>query len=507
MYYDLNITWPLSAMDASKKRNTSKEHTDEAKALASYVNALAVIAGAPDIDPEKAQQQRRPGKEQKGKNRTNGQSNDGAGLGSGNADPRHSKPASRPSLKPFDPMTGLVTYDRERMLAVTTDAAELGYHFVAYNHIVHGRFDSQAHQNPFYDSRTKETHPPFPLLDPRTRAAEQKRRRKNAAAAPQNAANAAEKGTDKATVADDAKKEWDGVDVTQYSRCTIVLDETSFGKQGHGLTSASTNALLTYDLLAVCPLTEAAFSAACLSLSELKQNSVDIISFDLAASPRLPFMLKRSAIGAALQNGAVFEVCYGAAVSTEDVYASWRRTRNGGGGSWEQDAESRSRARRNLIAGTRELLRVTNGKGVVFSSGVADILGLRGPVDIVNLATALFGMNQAAAQDALSKTCRSLLKRAETRKTWRGIVGLPKLRLVQPPPCTTGGGNRGQAPDPLKDMGVDESGVNSSAVQASVSSKKKRGREEEEEEEKANPTEWRASKKVLNVPKDAVNGS
>jgi hypothetical protein len=40
---------------------------------------------------------------------------------------------------------------------------------------------------------------------------------------------------------------------------------------------------------------------------------------------------------------------------------------------------------------------------------------------------AIFGMNQAAAKDAISSTCRSLLIRAETRKTFRGAVSHPTV--------------------------------------------------------------------------------
>lgn len=61
-------------------------------------------------------------------------------------------------------------------------------------------------------------------------------------------------------------------------------------------------------------------------------------------------------------------------------------------------------------------------------------------------------MNQAKAKEAISSTCRSLVKRAETRKTWRGIVGLPHLRLVQPPIVTLQKRKPSAAPDPAADM-------------------------------------------------------
>jgi ribonuclease P/MRP protein subunit RPP1 len=96
----------------------------------------------------------------------------------------------------------------------------------------------------------------------------------------------------------------------------------------------------------------------------------------------MPFHLKRSSIGAALANGVVFEICYGAAVGAEDVYAV-ERAAGATGNSGNRG--SVSAARRNLIAGARELLRVTNGKGIIFSSGASDLLGLRGPADVMNL--------------------------------------------------------------------------------------------------------------------------
>ena len=44
-----------------------------------------------------------------------------------------------------------------------------------------------------------------------------------------------------------------------------------------------------------------------------------------------------------------------------------------------------SDARRNLFSGAREILRVTNGKGVILSSQAMDAMGLRAPYDVMNL--------------------------------------------------------------------------------------------------------------------------
>ncbi len=176
-------------------------------------------------------------------------------------------------------------------------------------------------------------------------------------------------------------------------------------KSGSGWVTNNATALQSYDLLAVRPTTEAAFQHACLTLSELKPFSIDIISLDFGAQPRLPFFLKRSTVNAALENGVQFEITYAQAV-----------------------ADDGTKARRNLISGARDLLRVTNGKGVFFSSAATEALSLHAPYDVINLG-AIFGLNPSAARDAISNNCRSLLLRSQTRKTYRGVVSHPVIVL------------------------------------------------------------------------------
>lgn len=251
-----------------------------------------------------------------------------------------------------DALHALPQADQARLTDIATELIELGYQTVAFNQVVHTQFDPALHSNPF--ARVgRELKPPFAHLDPRTN--------KNI---PRG--------------------------LTQLSRLTVVLDQESMAKSGSGFVASNSNALLQYDLLAVTPTTEASFQHACITLSELKPFSIDIISLDLAAAPRLPFHLRRSTVGAALANGVVFEISYSAAVDAHD-----------------------DNARRNLISGTREVLRVTNGKGVIFSSGAKESLGLRSPYDVMNLA-AVLGMTPSAAKDALSTRCQSLVIRAGT---------------------------------------------------------------------------------------------
>lgn len=265
----------------------------------------------------------------------------------------------------------LTPAEKQRMSVLTYELMEMGYTTLAFNHVVHTKYDPVSQKYPFGKGHCR---PPFPKLDPRTRKA--------------HGIEAYRAG------------------IKQLSRLTVVFDSDQAIKSGSGFVSANAQALQQYDLLSVTPTTETAFQHACITLSELKPFSIDIISLDLAAAPRLPFHLKRSTVGAALANGVVFEITYGAAIATT------------------LNTPDVSAARRNLFAGARDLLRATNGKGVIISSNASDALGLRAPYDVMNLA-ALMGMTPNAAKDAISTACQSLLIRAETRQTFRGTVSKP----------------------------------------------------------------------------------
>lgn len=285
---------------------------------------------------------------------------------------------------PASPLSSLREKDAASLGQLVLELNELRYSHVAFNRVVQSKYDPALHPNSLAPHRDGRPNPPFPELDPRTRF----------------------KGKAKAI------SNGDGNGLTQLSRLTLILDEQSMAKSGSGWVTNNATALQSYDLLAVRPTTEAAFQHACLTLSELKPFSIDIISLDFGAQPRLPFFLKRSTVNAALENGVHFEVTYAQAV-----------------------ADDGTKARRNLISGARDLLRVTNGKGVFFSSGATEALSLRAPYDVINLG-AIFGLNPAAARDAISNNCRSLLLRSQTRKTYRGVVSHPVVVLNSTSPSS-----------------------------------------------------------------------
>ncbi|CCX10530.1 RNase P subunit p30-domain-containing protein [Pyronema domesticum] len=167
------------------------------------------------------------------------------------------------------------------------------------------------------------------------------------------------------------------------TRLTLTLSDPSANHRLSNFTS-------TYQILALRPTTEKLFLAACSTLE------CDLISLDF--SQRLPFALKHKTVGAALLRGISFEVCYSAGVA--DV-----------------------QARRNLISGVQMLLRATRGgRGIVISSEAKNVLGVRGPEDVINLAV-LWGMGQEQARDAICGRMRVVVRQAESRRRgYKGVV-------------------------------------------------------------------------------------
>jgi ribonuclease P/MRP protein subunit RPP1 len=74
-----------------------------------------------------------------------------------------------------------------------------------------------------------------------------------------------------------------------------------------------------------------------------------------------------------------------------------------------------------------ELMRKTKGKNVIVSSGVMDVLELRGTFDVLNLCT-LFTMNPNQARDSLSTYGRAAVLHGISRQqTYRGVLSFEKV--------------------------------------------------------------------------------
>ena len=172
-----------------------------------------------------------------------------------------------------------------------------------------------------------------------------------------------------------------------YTRLTIVMDDP---QQNYGL-NAKNAVLRTYDIISVQPMSEKLFQMACQSMD------IDLITFDLT-SERLPFQLKHGFVREAVRRGVYFELCVGAAFTTDLA------------------------VRRNVLANAMSVARITKGKNTIISSGAATPSVLRGPFDLYNLAK-LIGIPAHLAMSTVRGCPALLMERVATRKhTNRGIV-------------------------------------------------------------------------------------
>ena len=146
-----------------------------------------------------------------------------------------------------------------------------------------------------------------------------------------------------------------------------------------------------YDIVALRPTNEKAFTLCCLSLD------CAIISLDL--SERLPFLLKMRPVAVALQRGVRFEVCYSAGVLG---------LRTGG--------------LANLIGGATALIRATQGRGIIVSSEARSALGLRAPMDMMNL-TATWGLKPQRGKEAVCEESQKVVELARMKRdSFRGVI-------------------------------------------------------------------------------------
>jgi ribonuclease P/MRP protein subunit RPP1 len=162
------------------------------------------------------------------------------------------------------------------------------------------------------------------------------------------------------------------------------------------MTDTSTNHLLPqlqqqYDLIAARPTNERTLQQACSTLD------VDLISLDLTQRPEKHF--KFSMLGTAISRGVKIELCYSQAILSSDPSA-----------------------KRTLISNVVQLIRVTRGRGLVFSSEARNVLGLRAPSDVINLAS-VWGLGHERGKDGLTKEARSVVEFARLKRTsYRGVV-------------------------------------------------------------------------------------
>lgn len=171
---------------------------------------------------------------------------------------------------------------------------------------------------------------------------------------------------------------------TILRRATIPIADPS---QNHKLAAVAA----LYDLVALRPTTERAFSAACTSLSDFSLISLDLTAF-------FPFHFPPKTCMAAVSRGIRFEICYAQAFSS--------------------DARSRS----NFLANAAGLIRATRGRGIVVSSEAVSGLQIRAPADLVNLF-AIWGLGPDKGKDGLEGLPRGVVvNEGLRRRGFRGVV-------------------------------------------------------------------------------------
>lgn len=150
----------------------------------------------------------------------------------------------------------------------------------------------------------------------------------------------------------------------------------------------------TYDLIAMRPLTDKAFSNVCLSLD------IPIISIDL--TQYLEFIFRPKPCMAAVSRGVRFEINYAQALNAD------------------------SRGRANFISNATNLIRATRGRGIMLSSEAKSALQLRAPADVVNLLN-VWGLGNEKGMEGVGNIPRSVVVNEGMKRTgFRGVVDIVK---------------------------------------------------------------------------------
>jgi ribonuclease P/MRP protein subunit RPP1 len=104
-------------------------------------------------------------------------------------------------------------------------------------------------------------------------------------------------------------------------------------------------------------------------------------------------------LGAAIARGIKIELCYSQGILSSDP-----------------------QAKRNLISNATQLIRVTRGRGLIFSSEAKSVLGIRAPGDVINLAS-VWGLGSEKGKDGLTKEARSVVEYARLkRESFKGVI-------------------------------------------------------------------------------------
>ncbi|KAI9501263.1 RNA-binding RNA processing protein rpp1 [Coemansia spiralis] len=173
-------------------------------------------------------------------------------------------------------------------------------------------------------------------------------------------------------------------------RLTLVVSDASHGQS---LASSVSGVVGEYDIVAVRPTSEKLL----LSASSGVWDAVDLISLDMGS--RWGFFAKHKTVGQALGAGYAFEISYKPALTDSATRQQW-------------------------VSNAASIIRVTRGKGVVWTSGACQAFDVRAPCDVVALGEVL-QLNSDLSKRALSSNSRAVLLHAFTRaSTLKAVISV-----------------------------------------------------------------------------------
>uniref|UniRef100_M4BFI3 Uncharacterized protein n=1 Tax=Hyaloperonospora arabidopsidis (strain Emoy2) TaxID=559515 RepID=M4BFI3_HYAAE len=175
----------------------------------------------------------------------------------------------------------------------------------------------------------------------------------------------------------------------QRKRITFKLEEVADAQRLLGV-----DVVKGYDVVAVEAMTLKVFQFLC------EQADIDLITFDV--TNRIPFQMKRPLIAAAIKRGIYFEITYVPCLGD-------------------------SAGRRYFFSNASNLVRLTGGRNLVFSSGATRDILLRSPYDVINIGL-LSGLKYDQARNAISTSCLAVLEHADRR---RGIIGGVQVQVTK----------------------------------------------------------------------------
>ncbi|GLD92809.1 hypothetical protein PINS_up001388 [Pythium insidiosum] len=175
--------------------------------------------------------------------------------------------------------------------------------------------------------------------------------------------------------------------VRQLKRITLKVEDMNAAQSIN-----SSPVLKTYDVVAVEAANAKVFQFLC------EQGEIDVLTFDVAN--RIPFQLKKPWIDAAIKRGIYLEITYSACLGD-------------------------SAGRRYFFSNASNLVRITNGRHVVLSSGSTRDLFLRSPYDVINVGI-LMGLTYGQALDAVSNAPLAVMEHAEQRRGRADLQLLPQ---------------------------------------------------------------------------------